>query len=228
MSKKKETRPQGFSSSQYFEEDSGYCPFKDIKLVPKKEPEKKAPAKPVNKVCKVDPRMYDMFGPSSTSIVRKNEDMPLELLLECSPQASLDLHGIRPEKNNIPQKVEEFLDESVEKGRKKVEIIVGKGNHSDGEPVIPGIVKSTLFASRVVRRFDYAPTNRGGEGSFWVILGERKKGERVVFSSSVDEKQNDIRGLEEARAKAKAKAQAQVKNISIDYDSYLPKDNDKR
>lgn len=205
MKKKKQTpgRPN------YFEDTEKYTPFKGLTLKPAKEKPKEKPAEAISQ------KVYDMYTPGVSSIVQKNEQLPLNLLRECSPQDSLDLHGMRPGRENITELVNDYLSDSVIKGLRKVEIIAGKGNHSDGEPVVPGIVESTLKASTVVLEYDKAPSNRGGSGAFWIILG--KKSPKPVNVYATQEKTGkDIKGLENV------KVRKTTKPPKIDYESYLP------
>lgn len=214
MGKKKQSaKPERFSASKYFEDDYKYLPFKDVKLKPA-EPKKEAP----KKARPLTSRDYDMYIPGSENVVQKTESLPIGLLRECSPQASCDLHGKKPGRDDIAALVNEFLDQAVSKGLKKVEIIVGRGNHSDGEPVIPGIVEAALGNSRVVREYECAPANKGGKGSFWIILGKREAKSVNVYATRPQNGQ-DIKGLKDINLRKPKK---------IDYDSYLPDENDKR
>lgn len=209
MRKKKEV-PEKVN---YFEDTEKYNPFKGIKLKPAAEKPKKA--EPLTK------KVYDMYTPGVSSVVQKNEQMPLNLLRECSPQDSLDLHGKRPGRDNISSLVNEYLEEAVFKGLKKVEIVAGKGNHSDGEPVVPAIVESALKASEVVMEYENAPSNRGGSGAFWIILGKRSPKPVNVYATE-EKKGRDIKGLENVKVPKSSKPP------KIDYDSYLPDKDDIR
>jgi DNA-nicking Smr family endonuclease len=217
MGKKKKTqvRNERFSAKQYFEDDDKYLPFKDVKLKPAKE--KPVMTKP-SQIKPVSSKVYDMYTPGATNVVQKIEQMPLGLLRECSPQRSCDLHGKRPGRDDIAALVNEFLDECVFKGLKKVEIVVGKGNHSDGEPIVPGIVEAALKASAVVSEYSTAPAAKGGSGSFWIILGKRSpKPINVYATTKVEGK--DIKGLDKVRVSGQ-------KPAKIDYDAYLPDADD--
>ncbi len=208
MGKKKKTQVQNerFSAKQYFQDDDKYLPFKDVKLKP-------APAKP-SQAKPISSKVYDLYTPGATNVVQKIEQMPLGLLRECSPQRSCDLHGKRPGRDDIAALVNEFLEECVFKGLRKVEIVVGKGNHSDGEPIVPGIVESALKASEVVSEYTTAPVAKGGSGSFWIILGKRSpKPVNVYATPKVEGK--DIKGLDKVKVSSS-------KPAKIDYDAYLP------
>ena len=216
MGKKRKTpdSSQRFSARQYFEDDDKYLPFKDVKLKPAKE--KPVTTRP-SQIKPLSGKVYDMYTPGATSVVQKIEQMPLSLLRECSPQRSCDLHGKRPGRDDIASLVNEFLEECVFKGLKKVEIVVGKGNHSEGEPIIPGIVEAALKASDVVMEYSAAPAAKGGNGSFWIILGKKSpKPVNVYATRKADGR--DIKGLEKVTVKSS-------KPAKIDYDSYLPDDD---
>ncbi len=213
MAKKRKEREQRFSAQKYFEEDDRYCPFKDVKLKPAPEQSKKQKTQGLNQ------KVYDMYTPGAANIVQKSEQMPLSLLKECSPQASCDLHGKRPARDDIPALVNEFLEESASNGLRKVEIIVGKGRHSEGEPVVPGIVESVLKNSPIVSDYECAPPARGGSGAFWIILGKRAARPVNVYATKKAEGR-DIRGLENVKVKGTPK------KAEIDYESYLPQPED--
>lgn len=205
MRKKKQTpeRPN------YFEDTEKYTPFKGLTLKPAQEKPMEKPAKAISQ------KVYDMYTPGVSSIVQKNEQLPLNLLRECSPQDTLDLHGKRPGQENISELVNAYLSDSVIKGLRKVEIIAGKGKHSDGEPVVPGIVESALKASSVVLEYATAPSNRGGSGAFWIILGKKSPKPVNVYATE-EKKGRDIKGLENVKTRKTAKPP------KIDYESYLP------
>lgn len=216
--KKRPVENERFSAKQYFESDDTFCPFKDVKLKPKEE--KPVSTKP-SAIKPVSRKVYDMYTPSPTNVVQKVEQLPLSLLRECAPQESIDLHGKKPSRDDIPSLVNEFLEECLSKGRKKVEIIVGKGNHSSQEPVIPELVEVVLKRSPIVRDYETAPANKGGSGAFWIILGKKPAQSVNVYSTKASQGV-DIKGLDGVK---RANAASQ-KPKGIDYDSYLPEVDD--
>lgn len=215
--KKKPAENERFSAKQYFESDDTFCPFKDVKLKPKEE--KVAKAKP-SSIKPVSKKVYDMYTPGPTNVVQKIEQLPLSLLKECGPQESIDLHGKKPSRDDIPALVNEFLEDCLSKGRKKVEIVVGKGNHSSEEPVIPSLVEVVLKRSPIVRDYETAPANKGGSGAFWIILGKKPAQSVNVYSTKAT-KGVDVKGLDKVKAH-----HVQQKPKGIDYDSYLPEVDD--
>lgn len=59
------------------------------------------------------------------------------------PQESLDLHGCSVEQ--ALQKTETFIGKARKKGKRTLMIIVGKGLHSDGRPVLPDAVEGKII-----------------------------------------------------------------------------------
>lgn len=95
-----------------------------------------------------------------------------ELLKEYPPvQKILDLHGHTGQEAYTA--AGEFIQQSKENGLKTLLIIVGKGHHSNGEPVIPGIVEQLLFALKrkgIVLEFEWEKKDKRKSGSAKVFL----------------------------------------------------------
>lgn len=65
------------------------------------------------------------------------------LLISEIPEARLDLHGLGAREAEV--RVCNFLERHARtSGGKVVHIITGKGTHSDGPPVLPGLVEKLL------------------------------------------------------------------------------------
>lgn len=79
------------------------------------------------------------------------------------PDEILDLHGLTMSESMIL--LEDMLDREE---LSHVRIIVGKGMHSKGGPVLPGFVKQFLTAKHV--RFSQSKVVDGGEGALEVYL----------------------------------------------------------
>ena len=58
------------------------------------------------------------------------------------PQAVLDLHGLNS--REAEQSLDEFISRARRKGFRRVLIVHGKGNHSQSEPVLVGLVRRYL------------------------------------------------------------------------------------
>jgi DNA-nicking Smr family endonuclease len=91
-------------------------------------------------------------------------------LLKKKPDAYIDLHGLN--RDEAQKSLELFFEDSLRRGFEKVQIIHGKGIHSD--PVREGLLRE------LSRRFiencpyagesGYASAREGGKGATWVIL----------------------------------------------------------
>ena len=84
------------------------------------------------------------------------------------PQAEIDLHGMTAEE--AYKKLTLFFEEAHRKGLKKLLIIHGKGNHSQGEPVLTRCVQKFLEYCRYAGETGHPKARDGGSGSTWVIL----------------------------------------------------------
>ena len=88
------------------------------------------------------------------------------------PQAEFDFHdrGVLT-KSQIKILVDEFLEESRNRGLTKILLITGKGIHSrKGMPVIKPFVKKYLQEKSFVLRVYEGRYDRGGSGTLEVIL----------------------------------------------------------
>ena len=89
-------------------------------------------------------------------------------LRRMAPQDSLDLHGVRVK--DVDDRVNVFLKESRENGYKKVQIIHGKGNHSQNGPVLLKAVGETLRGHPLAGEIGFSEKKHGGRGATWVII----------------------------------------------------------
>jgi len=89
------------------------------------------------------------------------------------PQDEIDLHGL----TSIEAKklVMEFLESSAEKGLHKVQIIHGKGNHSENrESVLKKVVRDCIDASPYAGMTGTPQRADGGSGAVWVALKKKR------------------------------------------------------
>lgn len=94
-------------------------------------------------------------------------------LRRMDPQSTLDLHG--ENKAESTALIQDFLDDSVSHGLRKVSIITGKGLHSEtGNGVLKELTESILSSSPFVLETSSAPINKGGSGAIWIIFKEKK------------------------------------------------------
>ena len=93
----------------------------------------------------------------------------LSELKRMKPQDELDLHGFTS--IEAEKLVMEFLAISSAKGLHKVQIIHGKGNHSENrESVLKKVVKKCIDASSHAGMSGTPPRAEGGSGAVWVAL----------------------------------------------------------
>ncbi|MEJ5183809.1 MAG: Smr/MutS family protein [Rectinemataceae bacterium] len=81
------------------------------------------------------------------------------------PQAILDLHGMGAQDARMA--VRAFLARSAAAGLEKVLIIHGKGNHSQQEAKLVGVVREELEHSVHAGAFGFADSRHGGRGATW-------------------------------------------------------------
>ena len=84
------------------------------------------------------------------------------------PQAVLDLHGMNS--REAEQALARFIYQARSRGAKKVLIVHGKGNHSQGEPVLQGVVRRYLEKCPYTGAFASAKRKHGGRGATWVVI----------------------------------------------------------
>lgn len=90
------------------------------------------------------------------------------------PQRTLDLHGMRAEE--ALRALEQFVVTCRRAGVRKVLVIHGKGYHSQGEPVLRGLVRRYLEQSPHTGAFGPAPRELGGSGALWVAIRQTAAG----------------------------------------------------
>jgi DNA-nicking Smr family endonuclease len=92
------------------------------------------------------------------------------------PQAQLDLHGLTTAE--AVEVLERFLLDARARGLGKVLIIHGKGNHSQGQPVLQAAVRAYLERTPLAGAFGLAERRLGGGGATWVIVRSGNRDER--------------------------------------------------
>jgi DNA-nicking Smr family endonuclease len=94
-------------------------------------------------------------------------------LKRMKPQDEIDLHGL----TSIEAKklVMEFLASSAQKGLLKVQIIHGKGNHSENrKSVLKEVVRDCINASPYAGMTGTPQRADGGSGAVWVALKKKR------------------------------------------------------
>ncbi|UFS72635.1 Smr/MutS family protein [Geomonas sp. RF6] len=87
----------------------------------------------------------------------------------------LDLHGLT--RDEALENLAPFIVRAHARGQKGVLVITGKGNNSNGEPVLRQAVAGWLreHGKGMVSEFAEAPREMGGSGAFVVFLKEKKE-----------------------------------------------------
>jgi DNA-nicking Smr family endonuclease len=87
------------------------------------------------------------------------------------PQAELDYHDRgKLTEQEIKSLAQEFIENCVERGVKRILIITGKGLHSAEGPVVRPLLKWYLHKLPQVLSVETARRDRGGDGAFEVEL----------------------------------------------------------
>ncbi len=92
-------------------------------------------------------------------------------LLRKPPEEHLDLHGLTREE--AERRLDRFIKEAVRRGREKVLIIHGKGNHSSEGAVLREAVQDYLRASPLAGERGNPGRELGGSGATWVLLRQK-------------------------------------------------------
>jgi DNA-nicking Smr family endonuclease len=112
--------------------------------------------------------------PPETDPVRKDTaEESTQDIEPMEPQAVLDLHGMSG--REAEQALERFIFDARGKALRKVLIVHGKGNHSQGEPVLQGVVRRYLEKCPYTGAFAPAKRKHGGRGATWVAIRASKR-----------------------------------------------------
>jgi DNA-nicking Smr family endonuclease len=92
-----------------------------------------------------------------------------EYLRTMRPEARIDLHGLT--RDEAWNRLSGFVNDCVRRGLKKILIIHGKGNHSNGsDPVLGAMVKTFIEQNKNLGSSGHPDRNLGGSGATWVII----------------------------------------------------------
>ena len=89
-------------------------------------------------------------------------------LRNLEPQETLDLHGMNS--REAEQALENFVLDCRRRGVRKILVVHGKGHHSQGEPVLQGVVRRYLEKSPYTGAFGPAERRHGGRGATWIVV----------------------------------------------------------
>ena len=113
----------------------------------------------------------------SRDISEKHDGILIKPLLSdlkrMKPQDEIDLHGLTS--IEAEKLVMEFLAQSAQKGLYKVQIIHGKGNHSENrESILKKVVRDWIDASPHAGMTGTPSRADGGSGVVWVALKKKR------------------------------------------------------
>ena len=92
-----------------------------------------------------------------------------EYLRTMRPEARIDLHGLT--RDEAWNRLTSFTNDCIRRGLKKILIIHGKGNHSNGsDPVLGPMVKLFIEQNKSLGASGHPDRSMGGSGATWVII----------------------------------------------------------
>lgn len=92
-----------------------------------------------------------------------------EYLRVMRPEARIDLHGLN--RDEAWTRLSSFVDDCVRRDLKKILIIHGKGNHSNGsDPVLGPMVRTFIERNSHLGTSGHPDRSMGGTGATWVII----------------------------------------------------------
>ena len=92
-----------------------------------------------------------------------------EYLRTMRPEARIDLHGLTRDEAWL--KLTGFVNDCIRRGLKKILIVHGKGNHSNGsDPVLGPMVKTFIEQNKNLGTSGHPDRSMGGTGATWVII----------------------------------------------------------
>ena len=112
--------------------------------------------------------LISRYPPDKDTSRRDTPEGPTRDIEALEPQAVLDLHGMSS--REAEQALDRFIFDARSRAVRKVLIVHGKGNHSQGEPVLQGVVRRYLEKCPYTGAFGPASRKLGGRGATWVAV----------------------------------------------------------
>jgi len=88
--------------------------------------------------------------------------------LNMPPDDIIDIHGFTSE--NAFLALDQFFNNAKTNGYKKLRIIHGKGNHSQGDSILKNMVRDFLEQCNFAGESGFEKAAYGGSGATWVLL----------------------------------------------------------
>lgn len=120
-------------------------------------------------------RRYGIYDKDAAFEEQEKPTLPRGGYKNLPIDAKIDLHGLT--KEEAWEKLKKFVDDSVSRGKRKLLIVHGKGNHShDGENLCPLAETVRLFIETDARlgASGHPENNQGGKGATWVMIKQKK------------------------------------------------------
>ena len=120
-------------------------------------------------------KVYDKDAGSTADAARgrKTNGARRSRLLRKKPDAFIDLHGLN--RDEAWKSLEMFFENSRDNGLEKVQIIHGKGSHSNGanESALRELSRLFIENCSFAGESGHCSAREGGSGATWVILKAR-------------------------------------------------------
>ncbi|WP_252722991.1 Smr/MutS family protein [Treponema phagedenis] len=121
-------------------------------------------------------RRYGIIDKDAQALAEKQSESLAEQrkkIRAMRPDAEIDLHGLTTDEAEIA--LNNFFSAAAAQRLRKIAIIHGKGNHSEGEAILKKFVKNYLEGSPLAGECTHPKSKDGGSGTTWVILKHPKK-----------------------------------------------------
>lgn len=113
-------------------------------------------------------RLHDVIDKDALDAESETPSERRQRLRHARPDATLDLHGLTREEAHT--QLEAFFARARREGWEKLQIVHGKGNHSEGEAVLKRDVQRFIEACPYAGERGSPDLRGGGSGATWVIL----------------------------------------------------------
>ncbi|MCL2185200.1 MAG: Smr/MutS family protein [Treponema sp.] len=112
--------------------------------------------------------IYDKDAEIEKENIQKQQRESRRRLLTMPPDDILDIHFLTSE--NAYLALDQFFDNAKSSGYKKLRIIHGKGNHSQGEAILKSTVRKFIEQCSYAGESGFEKSVNGGSGATWVLL----------------------------------------------------------
>jgi DNA-nicking Smr family endonuclease len=89
-------------------------------------------------------------------------------LLHKAPEATIDLHAMT--QDEAWTALDNFFRNCRSRGLEKIQVIHGKGNHSDGEGILRELTRKFIEDCPFAGESGFSSAESGGRGTTWVLL----------------------------------------------------------